>query len=151
VVIFVVFRLGDPRASAAAKLSPVGRDPVGCGRKSFAVRSPEETERRVALMRAARLNILAKIRPKTPQEAEAIKVQLNLSPDATPLELLSRIYVNDDLPVHLRITAAATAAPYVHARVVLLKARPPEEEATTITIEDGFPPLPGAPVEEPSS
>jgi hypothetical protein len=138
----MVFRLGDPRNSAAAKLSGVGRDPVGCGRKSFLARPREENERRVAIMNAARLKLWPKIKP---HETEVIKVQMNLPPDATPLDFLSRVYVNDKIPVNLRIAAALGAAPYVHERVLMIKKAAPEEAAPTIIVEGGMPSLPGAP------
>ena len=40
-----------------------------------------------------------------------------LTEDATPLDLLMSVYRNPDLPIELRVHAAARAAPYVHRQL----------------------------------
>ena len=40
-----------------------------------------------------------------------------LAEDATPLDLLMSVYRNPDLPIELRVHAAAKAAPYVHRQL----------------------------------
>ena len=40
-----------------------------------------------------------------------------LTEDATPLDLLMSVYRNPELPIELRVHAAAKAAPYVHRQL----------------------------------
>ena len=40
-----------------------------------------------------------------------------LADNATPLDLLMSVYHNSDLPIELRVHAAAKAAPYVHRQL----------------------------------
>ena len=40
-----------------------------------------------------------------------------LADNATPLDLLMSVYRNSDLPIELRVHAAAKAAPYVHRQL----------------------------------
>ena len=40
-----------------------------------------------------------------------------LADGATPLDLLMSVYRNPDLPIELRVHAAARAAPYVHRQL----------------------------------
>jgi hypothetical protein len=49
----MVFRTNDPATKAAARLSPVGRDPSEAGRRSWAKRSAEERERRTKILLAS--------------------------------------------------------------------------------------------------
>ena len=51
----------------------------------------------------------------TPNKATAAQAKAIASSGLTPLQFLTRVYRNDKLDWNLRVNAAKSAAPYVHA------------------------------------
>jgi hypothetical protein len=69
-------------------------------------------------------------------------IDIQLAPDATPLDFLTAVYRHSDVPLSMRIDAAKNAAMYKHPRLVAIAAVAPGGEH--ITVRGGLPALPGA-------
>jgi hypothetical protein len=52
--------------------------------------------------------------------------------DQTPLEFLTAIYLDDELPLHTRMRAAMAAAPFVHPKLAVTVQTTPQDFASRL-------------------